>query len=112
MSDAVRRWQGAMLRPLPAFSFLALSLIGSAATAAVPVADPAALVNPFIGTAVSTVNPGPGQVIENGYGYTYPGAVVPFGMVAISPDTIGSNKKNCGGYLKEDLYIQGFGQNH
>ena len=31
------------------------------------------LVNPFIGTG--------------GHGHTYPGAVVPFGMVQLSPDT-------------------------
>ena len=35
--------------------------------------EPAAFVDPFIGTG--------------GHGHTYPGATMPFGMVQLSPDT-------------------------
>ena len=44
---------------------------------------PADYVNPFIGTA--------------GHGHTYPGAMVPFGMVQLSPDTRKDNWDACSG---------------
>ncbi|MEU9954923.1 GH92 family glycosyl hydrolase [Streptomyces sp. NPDC050982] len=63
------------------------------AAAAEPVSDPAALVNPFIGT--------------QNFGNTFPGAAAPFGMVQVSPDTGGQ-----GGYDYQQDKIHGFSQTH
>ncbi len=57
-------------------------------------------VNPFIGTG--------------GHGHTYPGAVVPFGMVQLSPDTR-TNKDDwdgCSGYHYSDSVVYGFSHTH
>ncbi|MBS0579359.1 MAG: GH92 family glycosyl hydrolase [Proteobacteria bacterium] len=67
-------------------------------------ADPAAVdeVDPFIGTA--------------GDGHTFPGALVPFGMVQLSPDTqIRPRKEAYGwaaGYRYEDHSLVGFSHTH
>lgn len=63
--------------------------------------DPAALVNPFIGTS-GTQQGGP---ID-----TFPGADVPFGMVQWSPDTPSQNAG--GGYEYNDKAITGFSLTH
>lgn len=56
-------------------------------------------VNPFIGTG--------------GAGHTFPGAVVPFGMVQLSPDTrIDGSWEGCGGYHYSDSIIYGFTHTH
>lgn len=56
-------------------------------------------VNPFIGTG--------------GTGHTFPGAVVPFGMVQLSPDTrIDGSWEGCGGYHYSDSIIYGFTHTH
>jgi len=56
-------------------------------------------VNPFIGTG--------------GTGHTFPGAVVPFGMVQLSPDTrIDGSWEGCGGYYYNDSIIYGFSHTH
>ncbi len=52
-------------------------------------------VNPFIGTG--------------GHGHTFPGAVSPFGMVQLSPDTrIDGSWDGCAGYHYSDSIIYGF----
>nr|WP_321408448.1 GH92 family glycosyl hydrolase [uncultured Carboxylicivirga sp.] len=57
------------------------------------------LVNPFVGTG--------------GHGHTYPGAVVPFGMVQLSPDTRNDNSwDGCAGYHYSDSAIVGFSHTH
>ena len=56
------------------------------------------LVNPFIGTG--------------GHGHTYPGAVVPFGMVQLSPDTRLQGWDGCSGYYFTDTVIYGFSHTH
>lgn len=59
----------------------------------------ARMVNPFIGTG--------------GHGHTFPGAVLPFGMVALSPDTrIDGSWDGCGGYHYSDDVIYGFSHTH
>ncbi len=59
----------------------------------------AQFVNPFIGTG--------------GAGHTFPGAVVPFGMVQLSPDTrIDGSWEGCGGYHFSDSIIYGFSHTH
>src|SRR2546421_3092768 len=60
------------------------------------VADPAALVDPFIGTA-------------GGFN-TFPGADVPFGMIQWSPDT--QNRHDGGGYDHGDNTFRGFSLTH
>lgn len=55
-------------------------------------------VNPFVGTA--------------GHGHTFPGPVVPFGMVQVGPDTRRGNWDACGGYYYEDTVIYGFSHTH
>jgi len=66
-------------------------------------ASTAASVDPFIGTG--------------GEGHTFPGAVAPFGMVQVSPDTdTGCTIRDCyghaAGYRYDDPTIQGFSQTH
>jgi predicted alpha-1,2-mannosidase len=59
----------------------------------------ASQVNPFIGTG--------------GTGHTFPGAVLPFGMVQLSPDTrIDGSWEGCSGYYHADSVIYGFSHTH
>jgi putative alpha-1,2-mannosidase len=60
--------------------------------------DPARLVDPFIGTG--------------GHGHTFPGAVVPFGMVALSPDNGVNGWDWCSGYHWSSDVIAGFSHTH
>ncbi|MEO6539875.1 MAG: glycoside hydrolase family 92 protein, partial [Ferruginibacter sp.] len=55
-------------------------------------------VDPFIGTG--------------GHGHTYPGAVLPHGMVQLSPDTRLDGWDGCGGYHYSDNYVYGFTHTH
>src|SRR4026207_829885 len=55
-------------------------------------------VNPFIGTG--------------GHGHTFPGAVMPFGMVQLSPDTRTDNWDGSSGYHYSDDIIYGFSHTH
>lgn len=55
-------------------------------------------VNPFIGTG--------------GHGHTFPGAVVPHGMIQPSPDTRIDGWDACSGYHYSDSLINGFCQSH
>jgi predicted alpha-1,2-mannosidase len=57
------------------------------------------IVNPFIGTG--------------GHGHTFPGAVAPFGMVQVSPDTrVDGSWDGCSGYHHSDSIIYGFSHTH
>ncbi|WP_183558813.1 GH92 family glycosyl hydrolase [Mucilaginibacter sp. SP1R1] len=60
--------------------------------------DYAQLVDPFIGTG--------------GHGHTYPGAIVPFGMVQLSPDTRLTGWDGCSGYYYADTTVYGFSHTH
>jgi predicted alpha-1,2-mannosidase len=55
-------------------------------------------VDPFIGTG--------------GHGHTYPGAVLPHGMLQLSPDTRLDGWDGCGGYHYSDDFIYGFTHTH
>lgn len=56
-------------------------------------------VNPFVGT--------------DGAGHTFPGAVLPFGMVQLSPDTRNDGSwEGCSGYHYKDSVIFGFSHKH
>ncbi|SEL55953.1 alpha-1,2-mannosidase, putative [Sphingomonas palmae] len=86
-------------------ALLALSLTTPLSTPALAQreADPLAAVDPFIGTG--------------GEGHTFPGAVAPFGMVQLSPDTdttcvIRDCYSHAAGYRYEDPTMQGFSHTH
>ncbi len=57
-----------------------------------------AFVNPFIGT--------------DAHGHTYPGAILPHGMVQLSPDTRLEGWDGCSGYHYSDNFIFGFTHTH
>ncbi|WP_442678214.1 GH92 family glycosyl hydrolase [Sphingomonas sp. ASY06-1R] len=83
-----------------ALLFLTLSPLFATAAGASPAYD---AVDPFIGT--------------DGEGHTFPGAVAPFGMVQLSPDTnTGCVIRECykwaAGYRHSDPTIQGFSHTH
>ena len=60
--------------------------------------DNTVYVNPFIGTG--------------GHGHTFPGAIIPNGMVQLSPDTRTAGWDACGGYHYTDNSIRGFSHTH
>jgi len=60
--------------------------------------DYTSFVDPFIGTG--------------GHGHTFPGAMVPFGMVQLSPDTRMENWDGSSGYHESDKTIMGFSHTH
>lgn len=61
-------------------------------------ADPVSFVDPFVGTGA--------------HGHTFPGPVVPFGMVQVGPDTRFDGWDGCGGYHYSDSIIYGFSHTH
>lgn len=63
-----------------------------------PTTDYSAYVNPFIGTG--------------GHGHTFPGAVVPHGMIQPSPDTRIDGWDACSGYYYADSTMNGFSHTH
>ena len=68
------------------------------ATAGVAARDYTKEVNVFVGTAA--------------HGHTYPGAVLPFGMVQLSPDTRVDQSDGSSGYHYSDSTIMGFSHTH
>jgi putative alpha-1,2-mannosidase len=76
-------------------SFLILFALSSSAQKK---KDYTSFVDPFIGTG--------------GHGHTYPGAVVPFGMVQLSPDTRLTGWDGCSGYYYTDTVVYGFSHTH
>src|SRR4051794_36659527 len=97
-SSAARALWGGMRRLLlTSFALLAL--------AAVPArADLADYVNPFDGTAQGAKDFGTG----GGAGNTFPGPVLPFGMIQWSPDTSSGTHNAGGGYAYGDKKLLGF----
>lgn len=99
---------GSIRRVLRALAILACAGAPATGIAAMPAAatasaaDPAALVNPFIGTGNG------GKVAGNVD--TFPGAVVPFGMLSWSPAT--TSRPAGGDYFYGDHAITGFGLTH
>jgi predicted alpha-1,2-mannosidase len=67
-------------------------------------ADLARYVNPFAGTAPGAPDFGTG----GGAGNTFPGPVVPFGMIQWGPDTSPGSANAGGGYAYGDTRIRGF----
>lgn len=60
--------------------------------------NPSQYVNTFVGTG--------------GHGHTFPGPVLPFGMVQVGPDTRYEGWDGCGGYHYSDSVIYGFSHTH
>jgi predicted alpha-1,2-mannosidase len=77
------------------------------AAQATSIADPAAHVDPFIGTGPA---PGTGYGLEFDGGDVFPGAAYPTGMLAWSPDTV--EHRIPGGYDYPDHTIGGFSLTH
>ncbi len=65
-------------------------------------------VDPFMGTSSGAPDFGTG----GGAGATFPGAVLPFGMVQFSPDTAPGADNFAGGYSYRDHVIRGFSLTH
>jgi predicted alpha-1,2-mannosidase len=76
------------------------TLLPATAEAAGGSGHPSRYVDPFIGTA-----PGPGA---NTGGNTFPGPVVPNGMIRLGPDTVPGTANPGGGYSYADTQIRGF----
>ncbi|HCW60481.1 MAG TPA: sugar hydrolase, partial [Sphingobium sp.] len=91
-----------MLIRLTRLAVAAGLLASTALFAQRPASDPVDAVDPFIGT--------------NGEGHTFPGAVAPFGMVQLSPDThVGPARETydwASGYRHGDPVILGFSHTH
>ncbi len=83
---------------LPAAFILIILITLSCGSRKNAIQQPAGYINPFIGTG--------------GHGHTYPGAVVPFGMVQLSPDTKIDDWDHCSGYHYSDKVILGFSHTH
>ncbi len=81
-----------------------MTLAGAGAAGAAAGPDPLGLANPFTGTKASQPDFGTGGAAGN----TFPGAVVPFGALAWSPDTHPSRGNFAAGYTYSDNSIEGF----
>ena len=90
------------MRALAAAVLLLATATGGAGVGRAAEPDPVAAADPFIGTGAD--------------GHTFPGAVAPFGMVQLSPDTLIADFKHsyahAAGYRYEDRTIQGFSHTH
>src|SRR5215216_2254001 len=88
-----------------AFLIGAFAIVPATPAAAAP-ANLTQYVNPFIGTDDSN---SPNPVGGGAGGSTYPGAVVPFGMVQFSPDTPTASPS---GYRDSDRTVEEFSLTH
>ena len=75
-----------------------IGVIGGISAHAFAQRDLTRYVNPFVGTG--------------GHGHTFPGAIVPFGMVQLSPDTRLTGWDGCSGYHYSDSKVYGFSHTH
>lgn len=72
----------------------------------------AALLPLFLRAASLPVDNALPLVGTDAHGHTFPGAVVPFGFVQLSPDTRTTGWDACGGYYYTDTTIEGFSHTH
>jgi predicted alpha-1,2-mannosidase len=84
---------------------LTAGLVTALPAQAQTIEDLTQFVNPYVGTKPGGADHGTG----GGAGNTFPGAVVPFGMVQWSPDTVTHQH---GGYYYDDTRIKGFSLTH
>jgi predicted alpha-1,2-mannosidase len=66
----------------------------------------------FAATPLSAVDYVDPMVGSAAHGHTFPGAVVPFGLVSVSPDTRLTTWDGCSGYHYDDPAILGFSHTH
>src|ERR1700761_627881 len=86
------------MKPLVRFIFSILFAGIALSSFAQKKKDYTQFVDPFIGTG--------------GHGHTFPGAVRPFGMVQLSPDTRYDGWDACSGYFYADTVVYGFSHTH
>ncbi|MEI8203295.1 MAG: GH92 family glycosyl hydrolase [Bacteroidota bacterium] len=89
--NVVKQYKGLMILMLQ-FTFIINVIVAQQKT------DYSTMVNPFIGTG--------------GHGHTYPGVILPFGMVQLSPDTRLEGWDGCSAYHYSDSVIYGFSHTH
>jgi predicted alpha-1,2-mannosidase len=77
---------------------LALAAVLASQAVAQGAGSPTAWVDPFIGT--------------DGAGHVFPGAMVPFGMVAPGPDNADRGRRHSSGYQHRDGQVLGFSNTH
>lgn len=75
-----------------------VAILGACSSSNSKITDYTAFVDPFIGTG--------------GHGHTFPGAIVPHGMIQPSPDTRINEWDACSGYHYSDSLVNGFSQSH
>lgn len=94
-----------------AIATIVLILVATTICAADP--SPVDYVDPFIGTALANVDTGHMLDFDSA-GYTHPAATLPWGMVAVGPDTTFPSARfsNNSGYRHGDRSILGFSQTH
>lgn len=83
-----------LTRRFPFLVLIAFVIVLSSCQEKEELKEPAAYVNPFIGT--------------DAHGHTFPGATLPFGMVQLSPDTRLGGWDGASGYHYSDSVIYGF----
>lgn len=95
---------------MPRSARLAVAVLALLAPTAAASAQPApvSLVRTLMGTDEGAADFGTG----GGAGATFPGAVAPFGMLQLSPDTDPSFHNYAGGYTYSDSRIKGFSMTH
>ena len=86
------------LKTIPLYAVLAFAACTSPNQSSNMTEDYTQYVNPFIGTG--------------GHGHTFPGPVVPNGMIQPSPDTRIDGWDASSGYYYEDSTINGFSHTH
>lgn len=84
-------------------TILLFALLCASVSAACAQQRPSSYVNPFVGATTNTTL----AKAYHGLGKTYPGAVAPFGMVQVSPNTVTGGDNSCG-YSYEHTSIEGF----
>lgn len=89
---------------------LVVALLALAASASGPAA--AASLSADVDTRIGTQEGAADFGTGGGAGATYPGAVAPFGMVQLSPDTAPGTDNPAGGYSYVDSRIRGFSLTH
>ncbi len=87
-----------LLLTLASGTLVASAAITACTQASADNKDYTAYVDPFIGTG--------------GHGHTFPGAIVPNGMIQPSPDTRIHQWDACSGYYYADTLLNGFSQSH
>ena len=89
------------------------ALLAAATTAATPAgADAASAPSHAVDTRIGTDEGAKDFGTGGGAGATYPGAVAPFGMLQLSPDTFPGLANPAGGYSYRDRRIKGFSLTH